>query len=137
MDEQQLERLAAELGRERADGIDPEATAQAVLRRLRTEPASEPWWRRAGSWPRRHMLQAAAAAAILLATTFGVLRLAAPGNGLGAYAGPAELEELAATELVEVLDSLEIEAPVYELVEVSLYDLSESELSALLEELEG
>jgi hypothetical protein len=137
MDEQQLERLAADLGRERAEGMDPEATAQAVLRRLRTEPALEPWWRRAGQWPRRHMLQAAAVAAILLATSFGVLQLARNGDGFGAYAAPAELEELATTDLVEVLDSLEIDAPVYELVEVSLYDLSESELSALLEEMEG
>lgn len=137
MDEKQLERLAGQLGRERAAGVDPEATARAVLRRLRTEPVVEPWWRTAGRWPRRHMLKAAAAAAILLATTFGVLRLSAPGGGSAAYATPAELEELAATELTEVLDSLEFEAPVYELVEVSLYDLSESELSALLEELEG
>ena len=63
--------------------------------------------------------------------------LVGPGGSGRAHAGPAELQELAATELVEVLDSLEFEAPVYELVEVSLYDLSESELSALLEELEG
>ena len=137
MDEQQLERLAGQLGRERAAAVDPEATAQAVLRRLRTEPATEPWWRRAGQWPRRHVLQVAAAAAILLVASFGVRELVGPGGSGGAHAGPAELQELAATELVEVLDSLEFEAPVYELVEVSLYDLSESELSALLEELEG
>lgn len=137
MDEKQLEQLAQKVGRERAQRVDPEATAQAVLRRLRTEPVGQPWWRRAGQWPLRHRLQAAAAAAILVATTFGVLRLAGDGNGFGAYAGPAELEELVAAELAEVLDSLEIEAPVYELIEVSLYDLSEGELSALLEELEG
>jgi negative regulator of sigma E activity len=136
MDEQRLEQLAGEIGRERAAGVDPEATAQAVLRRLRTEPAAQPWWRRAGQWPRRRVVQVAAAAVILLVAAFGVRELVGPG-GSGTYAGPAELQELASTELTEVLDSLEFEAPVYELVEVSLYDLSESELSALLEELEG
>jgi hypothetical protein len=137
MDERQLEQLAGQIGRERAAGVDPEATAQAVLRRLRTEPATEPWWRRAGQWPRRHVVQVAAAAALVLATTVGVLQLAAPGGDRDPYAGPVELRELDDTELAEVLDSLEFEAPVYEMVEASLYDLSESELSALLEELEG
>jgi negative regulator of sigma E activity len=136
MDEQRLEQLAGEIGRERAAGVDPEATAQAVLRRLRREPAAEAWWHRAGQWPRRRVVQVAAAAAILLVGTFGLLQLATPG-GETALSGPAELQELAGAELTEVLDSLELEAPVYELVEVSLYDLSESELSALLEELEG
>ena len=136
MDERQLERVAQELGRKRAAGVDPEATAQAVLRRLRDEPAVQPWWHRAGEWSRHHVIQVAAAAAILLAGTVGVMQLASPG-GASAFAGPAELEELATTELAEVLDSLALEAPVYELVEVSLYDLSEGELSALLEELEG
>jgi hypothetical protein len=136
MDERRLEQLAGEIGRERAAGVDPEATAEAVLRRLRTEVTPEPWWRRAGQWPRRHVVRVAAAAAIVVASTFGLLQLAGSGGGDG-YMGPAELQELASTELAEVLDSLEFEAPVYELVEVSLYDLSESELSALLEELEG
>ncbi len=137
MDEQQLERVAQELGRRRAEAVDPEATARAVLHRLRTEPLPSPWWRRLASRPRHQVVQFAGAAVIIVVAVLGIRQLAGPGAAQRPLAAPPELQDLATTELAEVLDSLEAEMPVHELVSVSLYDLSESELSALLEDLEG
>lgn len=136
MNQHELERLAKQLGRA-GDRVDPEATARAVLGRLESEPERRPW-ARVPVWMRRPLVQLAAAAVLVLATVFGVQQLRGP-------ATPADSEiplvvslgELAAAELTEVLDSLDYEAPVYELVPVALGDLNEDELTALLESLEG
>jgi len=58
------------------------------------------------------------------------------GNGF-VFPTPVEIEELADTELEEVLDSLSWETPVSELMPVTLADLDESELLELLESMEG
>lgn len=50
---------------------------------------------------------------------------------------PVTIEELAATELTELMDSLEVEAPLSELVPVSLDDLSSRQLETLLQSMEG
>jgi hypothetical protein len=138
MDEKQIERLAAELGRKRAGEIDPEATAQGVLARLRAEPAEEASWQRP-VWRRRMpVLQALAAAAIVAAVALGVRQLGGPqAQAAGEVPVQVSLEQLAEAELSAVLDSLESEAPVYELVPAGLDELSEAELSTLLESLEG
>jgi len=138
MDERQLERMAAELGRKRAREVDPEATARAVLARLRTEGTRESWWQRVAARPRRALAPVAAAALILLVAVFGLRQLGGP-DMMADGDLPIEvgIEQLAEDELNAVLDSLEYEAPVYELVPVALADLNEDELSALLETLEG
>ena len=136
MNEHELERLAKELGRA-GDRVDPEATARAVLERLASEPERQPA-ARIPVWTRRPLARVAAAAVLVLATVLGVQQLRGP-------ATPADSEipvmvslgELAADELTEVLDSLDYEAPVYELVPVAVGDLNADELTALLESLEG
>jgi hypothetical protein len=85
-----------------------------------------------------HCRPAAPRPAIVLGAVFGIQQLGGPGavaeNGLPLEVG---MDQLAEEELSAVLDSLEYEAPVYELVPVALADLNEDELSALLETLEG
>lgn len=132
MDEQRLEHLARNLGRRAAARVDPDTTASAVVRRLRAAPARRVWWR-------MPVLQAAAVIVLLAG---GGLLLARGGlwrgvNGEMALPLPAELSGLESDELVEVLDSLQIEAPIVELLPVSLADLDEGQLEELLQAMEG
>ncbi|MFQ5810643.1 MAG: hypothetical protein ACE5JM_13585 [Armatimonadota bacterium] len=130
--EEQLERLAAQLGRDAAADIDPDSTAEAVVTRLKTEPVRVVWWRRAGT------LQTVAAAVIVLAVALGIREVAGPSSSEPQdFFVLMELEELAEAELAEVLDSLEYEAPVSELVPAGLSGLSEAELDELLVSMEG
>ena len=127
MDEKEIERLAAELGARDGERADPDWTAHAVLARLRAEATRRPWWRRPG------VLRAAAAGIIVIAAAFAAERAFGPNAGVaGEFPAPAELQELAALELAEVLDSLEVAAPVSELVAVELDDLNETQLRELL-----
>jgi hypothetical protein len=133
MDERQLERMAKRLG-ERAEGkLDVELTAQAVLKRLREEPVRVAWWRRAP------VLRGLAAAAVVVLTA-GILvtnHVLDGGRTPAELFAPVELQELSLEELEEVYDSLAVEAPVYEMVAVGLYDLNENELEELLRLMEG
>jgi hypothetical protein len=136
MNDHELERLAKQLGRA-GDRVDPEATARAVLDRLKAESEQEPSVR-APAWTRRPLVRVAAAAALVAATVLGVEQLRGPATPTDAELPVAvSLSELAADELNSVLDSLDYEAPVHELVPVALADLNEDELTALLESLEG
>ncbi len=132
MDEKEIERLAADLGARDGERSDPDGTAHAVLARLRAEATRRPWWRRPG------VLRAAAAGIIVIAAAFAAERAFGPNAGVvGEFPAPAELQELAALELAEVLDSLEVAAPVSELVAVDLDDLNETQLRELLEWMES
>ena len=125
-----LERLARRLGEREAAAIDPASMAQRVEARLR-EPVSQPrrvwmrWW-----------VPLAAAASVILAVGLG-LQMRGDGTGVEVAAVPAEIADLETDELEEVLDSLAIDVPVSELVSVGLYELTETELAALLETMEG
>lgn len=134
MDDRQLEQLAKGLGQRAAEGLDVEATASAVLRRLKAEPIRILWWKRAP------VIRSLAAAAVLILTA-GILVTNQLGpNGSGAVVGapvPVELAALSETELEEVFDSLYVEAPVYELADAALGDLTEGELEELLRLMEG
>ncbi len=132
MDEKEIERLAAELGARDGERSDPDWTAHSVLARLRAEAMRRPWWRRPG------VLRVAAAGIIVIAAAVAAERAFGPNAGVaGEFPAPAELQELAAPELAEVLDSLEIAAPVSELVAVDLGDLNETQLRELLEWMES
>lgn len=127
-----LERLAARLGAEAGDRVDAEGTAWAVLARLRREGAHVPWWRR------RFVIPAVATAAAV-ALVVGIVQ---PFGGRSAQEKfdipmAASLDNLAADELSQLLDSLAYEAPVYEFVPAGLPDLSENELEVLLQSMEG
>lgn len=130
MDQRRIERLAPELGRRAAARVDSNAMAAAVLERLR-RPIRIAWWRRPA-------LQVAAAIALVVGVGVWALgTLSDVDRATVAFVGPVELQELAAAELAEVLDSLETEQPIYELVPVGIHDLEAVELRALLERMEG
>lgn len=129
MDEDRIEQLAPELGHRAAARVDVEATATAVLERLR-EPVRVVWWRSTA-------FRVAAAVVLVLGTGVLVHDGSSRGDGERVVTAPVELRDLATTELAQVLDSLELARPVHELVPVGLDDLTESELQELLRTMEG
>lgn len=128
--EERLVRLARHLGEREATGVDPQRTAWAVMARLRSRPARQGWWSRVRLAP------LAATASLILAVGFGVRELTRGGVAEEALV-PVELADLATDALQEMLDTLALDTPVSELVPVGLYELSETELTALLEAMEG
>ena len=130
MNEQDIERAAAELGSDVR--IDVERVARRVVAELRTKAVPALWWRKAS------MLRAAAAIAILV--TGGVLidRIAENSADDAAVSLlPVGLEELSTTGLNEVLDSLDLFTPASELTPASLNDFDEVQLRELLVAMEG
>ena len=131
-DERRIERLARRLGEGADEQIDPESTAEAVIVRLRSSDAViERRW-----WVQFRVLRAAAA--VMMIAGAGLVWWSSDrGASHPGFPTVDGLRELATTELVEVLDSLEAEAPVAELVPTGLHDLNENELSELLAMMEG
>ena len=130
MNEQDIERAAAELGSDVR--IDVERVARRVVAELRTTVVPALWWRKAS------VLRVAAAVAILV--TGGVLvdRIAENSvEGAAAFPLPVGLEELSTTGLNEVLDSLDLFTPASELTPASLGDFDEVQLRELLAAMEG
>lgn len=135
MDDERLEAMARRLGDDGERRVDPDRVVDRVLHRLRSQPveASRPSRRAGRSW-----IRIAAAAALVAAAGLGIRsqlgdRSVVRGEALAPQPG---LAELVTAELAEVMDSLEVEAPVAELV-VGLDDLSEEQLEMLLRRLEG
>jgi hypothetical protein len=132
-DERQIEHLAKRLGAEAGDRVDPERTAWGVMARLRRERKPAAWWRRRIPVP-------ALAAAATVALAVGVTQpWEWSANGASTFELPMQvtLSDLETEELTQVLDSLEYDVPVSEFVTVGLDDLTEAELEALLETMEG
>jgi hypothetical protein len=135
MEERDLEQLARALGRERASELHPERVAEGVVRRLRSEPAGLfgdglVWWR-------SPLLLRLAAAVVLLAAGAWLFFGVSSGDGRERVVAPVpQLYELSEEQLVEVLDSLAVEGPIFEQV-VVLSDLTEGELRELLRIMEG
>ncbi len=130
MNEQDIERAAAELGSDVQ--IDVERVARRVVAELRTPAVPAVWWRKAS------VLRVAAAVAILV--TGGVLvdRIAENSAEDGATSHlPVGLGELSTTGLNEVLDSLDLFTPASELTPASLNDFDEEQLRELLVAMEG
>ncbi len=132
MDEHRIEQLARQLGNDRGSGVDPDATAEAVVARLRSHANRE---RR---WTVEFKVLRAAAAIILVVGSGLVLNEArqqpSDPSSLGV---PVALEGLGTSELEQVLDSLDYEAPTSEFAAGGLNDLSEGELQELLATMEG
>jgi len=129
--EPDIEQLAKQLGERAASEVDPQKTAWAVMGRLRRESKRRPWLLRFGLVPM------AAAATLVLASGIAIHQLVTSGGNGFVFPMPVEIEEMADVELEEVLDSLVLETPVSELLPVALADLDESELTELLESMEG
>lgn len=128
LDDQQLEQLARRLGTRAEARLDPDEVAEGVVERLRSEPARVV--RRRGT----PVLSALAAAAVLV-LAIGIVADNSKEVGdldLAFAETPAELQELSVDELAEVYDSLSFSAPVYELTNAGLEDLSVSQLEELL-----
>jgi len=135
MDDDRLEAVARRLGEEGERRVNPERVVERVLDRLRSEPVEVDTRPRAGG---RRWGRALAAAALVAAIGLGIRyqisdRATNPAEPVALATG---LAELGPAELAEVIDSLEIDAPVGELV-VGLNDLSEEQLETLLRRLEG
>ncbi len=134
MDERELERMARILGRKRAEALDLERVVRGVAERLRKEAApSRP---RRAVWSTPALLRLAAVLVLFVAGGIlfsSLLPRGAPETGLVAV---PQLYQLSEEQLVEVLDSLALEVPVFEHL-VVLSDLDESELRELLRAMEG
>jgi len=129
MDERQLEQFAAGLGMSEANDVDLDRVATRVVSRLRSGekiPASYRVW----PW-----LVAAAAAATLAVP--GYQWLHEIGTPSAQIVAAPELDILTDAELVEVLDSLDLRAPVTEIVTATLDDMNERQLEELLAIMEG
>jgi hypothetical protein len=134
VEERDLERLAAQLGRDAHDHIDADRIATRVVARLHEQDRrGRPSWRRM-SW----IALAAAVAGLLI----GITVFSREENPVVTaervdYPVPLVLEELSTAQLSDVLDSLTFEAPVHEIQAVGFEDLNEPELRELLQMLEG
>jgi hypothetical protein len=133
MDERELERIAAGLGREAA-GLDVEAVARGVVARLRAAEAAAP--EVAQPRPLVRWLAGAAAAALVVAGSLVTFRAAPPASS-PAVAVATDLYDLSSAELTEVLDSLSWSAPASARVAVGLDDLDAEQLATLLALMEG
>ncbi|HEX9729871.1 MAG TPA: hypothetical protein VGA37_15350 [Gemmatimonadales bacterium] len=128
MDERRLEQTARRLGETAEARVDPERVAARVIARLRSGEGMPHAW---PGWP---WLTAAAATLLvgLAVSPFLVSdRTPAP-----VVAAPL-LDPLTGDELAEVLDSLDLHAPIADQFPASLDDLNESQLEALLAAMEG
>lgn len=127
MTEEKLASIARKLGEEAAARLDVANTARAVIERLRAEERKPHTW-----MPR--VLQAAAVAVLAVGVGLFTLR----GNGAEVFSNTVvELADLEYDQLVEIADSLSFDSPIEETLVVGLYDLSENELSELLQLMEG
>ena len=135
MNDDQLEKLAQRLGARAAERLDVEATAQAVIERLRAERAAS---ERIGLWLPRQWLRIAAALVIVVGG--GAVALRIMGSSHQSFASaPADLDGLSTDQLKQVLDGVGESGGegVVSVQDVSLDDLNTVELRALLESLEG
>ncbi len=136
MTDEELEKLAQRLGARAAERLDVEATARAVVERLRAERAER---ERVGIWLPRQWLRIAAALVIAIGGGAVALRLIQTVPVAHMTAGGTDLDGFSADQLQTVLDAFE--HPNGEVVvseqDVTLDDLNAVELRALLESLEG
>lgn len=138
MTDEELERLAQRLGARAAERLDVEATAQAVVKRLRAERAES---ERVGVWLPRPWLRIAAVLVIAVgggALALRIMRTPVTTEAPVATAG-ADLDSLSTDQLNQVLHAVGQPAGqnAVSAQDVSLDDLNTVELRALLESLEG
>ena len=131
-----LRALAQQLGARAAERLDPEATAQAVVRRLRDRDHLA----RSSGW--RPLSLSAAAALVLLLGGGLVWRSVRPGGSVPVTAvGQAglDLNDLSADQLRDVLNGVDqpIDLEPTDSMETELDDLTPRELRTLLRALEG
>ena len=131
--EWQLVQRAGALGDRIAAAVDPDAMAATVVERLQRRPRVLPF-RRPGWWAAG--LVAAAAAVVLLLGPFGDSNPTAEPAADVVWLVP-ELDSLATTELMLVLDSFDPAAPASVMVVPFIDDLERQELEQVLQAWEG
>jgi hypothetical protein len=130
MNEHEIERAAARLGDDVQ--IDVDGVAQRVVAELQAGGVTVPWWRRGAT------LRAAAAVVVLVTGGVLVERITdEPTAVLADVLLPVGLDELSADGLTEMLDSLDMFTPAYELQPASFDELDEEQLRELLTAMEG
>jgi hypothetical protein len=137
MNEHDIERFARGLGDRAAQRLRLEAVAAGVLERLRASGAAE---RRPGLFRGRGvaLLRIAAALAVLAGGGLIVRSALDRGTNVATRAVPTPvLTGLSTDELEEVFDSLAVEAPVHEFAAGGLESLNETQLTELLQQMEG
>lgn len=135
LEDAKLRAVAQQLGVRAAERLDPEATAQAVVRRLRGEDHSA----RRG-WPPL-WLSAAAALVLLLGGGLVWRSVGSGGSAPVTALGQVELDltDLSADQLRDVLNAVDqpIDLEPTDSAETGLDDLTPRELRTLLRALEG
>jgi len=131
-----LRALAGKLGGRAAGRLDVEATAQAVIERLRNEPEAARW-----TWMQPAWLRVAAAVVVLVGGALAV-RQAIPRAGTGhrpAHFVTDDLRDLSAAQLREVLSTLDqtLDLGRTTVPEAELENLDAQQLRAVLRSLEG
>jgi len=137
VNERDLERMAARLGVAAAERLDVDATAEAVLQRLRADRRLPLRFIR-----RWRPIVAIAATLTVAALGGGLIYRASTGSApvpMVAVDAPAvpSIDALSTAQLDQVLDSLDIEAPAHEHLAASIEDLDASQLEDLLQRMEG
>jgi hypothetical protein len=137
VNDDELEQLAQRLGARAAERLDVEATARAVVERLRAVRAAG---ERVIFGLPRQWLRIAAALVIVVGGGGGAVALRIMRTNHTTLASvPADLDSLSTDQLKQVLD--EVGQPGGDVIvpaqDVSLDDLNTVELRALLESLEG
>lgn len=132
MNERDIEQLAQRLGERQAAAIDPEAMASMVVAELRNERRSSHW--------RAPALGIAAAFALMVVGALLLPRGELPPGDSGAVveleprrgAGQVGLDDLGETELMAVMDEMDLWMPTGAPVEPDLDDLDAEQLETLL-----
>ena len=130
-----LQEAAQRLGARAAERVDVEATARAVLERLKIEPRVS-----ARRWTRPVWLRVAAALVLLLGGAVLARNALQPPAELVAIPSGADLNGLSPAELQELLAGLDqtLNAAASQTDSLDhLNDLTEEQLRAVLESLEG
>ena len=132
MNEHELERLAAHLGERQAARLDVEAMAGAVAERLRQAPETSPI-----RWVSAEWLRIAATLVMLLGTGVVLQRLSPAPEPTPHYALD-DLGDLTASELAQMLASLEstLAGDDHDGTSLELEDLTPAQLQTLLRSLE-
>ena len=137
MEDREIERAVKDLGGHAAERLDVERVAAGVVARLRADralgQAHRPAW-----WPTPMLLRLAAALVMLVGggvLVRGALRHPTPQPT--ATATVPVLRDLTDDELIEVFDSLGVEAPVHDGLAAGLENLNEAQLKELLSLMEG
>lgn len=133
MNDREFEQLARQLGTAAAERLDVEATARAVVERLR-QPVED---KKRVTWIRPEWLRVAAALAVLLGTGIALDRINPAGGSLARY--PLEdIGDLTPSELTQLLTTLDgtLEGDLTDDSAADLENLTPAQLQTLLRSLE-